>query len=376
MSGLSLHLDCAAGEQFRLQLACELPATGITAIYGPSGSGKSTLLDCIAGLRRAAADSEIRFRGEYWQRPRLFVPPWQRRTAYVFQDARLFPHLNVEQNLRYALRRRHRDRGVSLAQVVSWLQLDDLLAQHPASLSAGQAQRVAIARALLSAPELMLLDEPLANLDHAASQQIIGQLQQLNTDLELPMLYVSHDIEEVSQLADQLVLLEQGRLAAQGSLLDLCSRLDTRLSREDQAAAIVVGTTAHHDARFSLTELDVEGQPLLLAGPRLAPGQLRRLRIPARDVSVQAAANRQQHTQHPAGNAQRHAGGGALPGAAAPRAGVAVPAGPHHPQIGRPPAAAGGGQTLCPDQERSAVDGAGTGRWLSIPTTASARTRS
>ena len=286
MSGLSLQLDCAAGEQFRLQLACELPATGITAIYGPSGSGKSTLLDCIAGLRRAAADSEIRFRGEYWQRPRLFVPPWQRRTAYVFQDARLFPHLNVEQNLHYALRRRHRDRGVSLAQVVSWLQLDDLLAQHPASLSAGQAQRVAIARALLSAPELMLLDEPLANLDHAASQQIIGQLQQLNTDLELPMLYVSHDIEEVSQLADQLVLLEQGRLAAQGSLLDLCSRLDTRLSREDQAAAIVVGTTAHHDARFSLTELDVEGQPLLLAGPRLAPGQLRRLRIPARDVSV------------------------------------------------------------------------------------------
>jgi len=286
MSGLSLRLDFTAGADFRLQLDCELPGEGITAIYGPSGSGKSTLLDCIAGLRQSGADSVIRFRDEYWQRPGSFVPTWRRGVAYVFQDARLFSHLNVRQNLHYALRRRHRDNGVGLQQVISWLQLHELLEHHPGSLSAGQGQRVAIARALLSAPDLLLLDEPLANLDHAASQQCIGQLQELAVELGLPMLYVSHDIEEVSQLADQLVLLEGGRLVAQGSLLELCSRLDTRLSQEEQAAAIVVGTVTRHDPEFCLTELDVEGQALLVGGSNHATGSKRRLRIPARDISV------------------------------------------------------------------------------------------
>ena len=286
MSGLSLRLDCTGEADFRLRLDCELPAAGITAIYGPSGSGKSTLLDCIAGLRRPGADSVVRFRDEYWQRPGSFVPTWRRRVAYVFQDARLFPHLDVRQNLHYALRRRHRDNGIGLQQVISWLQLDELLAHDPGALSAGQGQRVAIARALLSAPDLLLLDEPLANLDHTASQQCIVQLRQLADELDLPMLYVSHDIEEVSQLADQLVLLQDGCLVARGSLLELCSRLDTRLSQEEQAAAIVIGTVARHDPEFCLTELAVEGQPLLVGGNSHATGSTRRLRIPARDVSV------------------------------------------------------------------------------------------
>lgn len=286
MSGLSLRLDYSGGADFRLRLDCELPAAGITAIYGPSGSGKSTLLDCVAGLRRPEADSVVRFRDEYWQRPGSFVPSWRRRVAYVFQDARLFPHLNVRQNLRYALQRRHGDNGIGLQQVASWLQLDALLDHDPGALSAGQGQRVAIARALLSAPDLLLLDEPLANLDHAASQQCISHLQQLANELDLPMLYVSHDIEEVSQLADQLVLLEGGCLTGQGSLLELCGRLDTRLSQEEQAAAIVIGTVTRHDTEFCLTELEVEGQALLVGGNRQAAGSKRRLRIPARDVSV------------------------------------------------------------------------------------------
>ena len=158
--------------------------------------------------------------------------------------------------------------------------------RRPDTLSAGQKQRVAIGRALLSAPRLMLLDEPLANLDHAASQQCLGYLQRLAREVDLPMLYVSHDIEEVSQLADHLLLLEQGRLADQGSLLELCSRLDTRLSHEAQAAAIAVGTITRHDEDFGLTELSIEGQSLLVGSLPYAPGQQRRLRIPARDVSV------------------------------------------------------------------------------------------
>ena len=286
MNGLALQLDCPGEQHFRLQVDCVLPTTGVTAIYGPSGSGKSTLLDCIAGLRRPKSPGHVRFQGESWMTAETFVPPWQRRVAYVFQDARLFPHLNVQQNLDYAVSRRTHDDGPGMQQVVCWLELAQLLRRSPAALSAGQKQRVAIGRALLSAPQLLLLDEPLANLDHSASQQCLIYLQRLTKELQLPILYVSHDIEEVSQLADYLVLLENGKIADQGSLLDLCGRLDTRLSHEEQAAAIVLGTIGQGDPEFGLTELEVEGQTLLVGLQQHAPGQRRRLRIPARDVSV------------------------------------------------------------------------------------------
>ena len=286
MNDLTLQLDCRGQDSFRLQLDCQLPGSGVTAIYGSSGSGKSTLLDCIAGLRRPEPGGLIRFQGEDWLSPDLFVPPWLRRVAYVFQDSRLFPHLDVKQNLEYASRRCPANSGTSMQQVVRWLALGELLNHNPAELSAGQRQRVAIGRALLSAPKLLLLDEPLANLDHAASQQCLACLQHLARELALPMLYVSHDIEEVSQLADHLVLLEQGRIVDQGSLLDLCGRLDSRLSHEEQAAAILLGTIGTHDPDFALTELEVEGETLLLGSRQQPAGQQRRLRVPARDVSV------------------------------------------------------------------------------------------
>jgi molybdate transport system ATP-binding protein len=286
MNGLALKLDCSGEQHFRLQVDCELPATGVTAIYGPSGSGKSTLLDCIAGLRRPTNGGLVRLAGESWMTADTFIPPWQRRVAYVFQDARLFPHLNVQQNLDYAVSRRTHGDGPEMQDVIRWLELAELLQRSPAALSAGQKQRVAIGRALLSAPRLLLLDEPLANLDHSASQQCLRYLQRLTKELQLPILYVSHDIEEVSQLADYLVLLENGKIADQGSLLDLCGRLDTRLSQEEQAAAIVLGTIGRGDPEFGLTELEVEGQTLLVGLQQHAPGQKRRLRIPARDVSI------------------------------------------------------------------------------------------
>jgi molybdate transport system ATP-binding protein len=286
VSGLSLKLKCRGDDGFALQLDCTLPATGVTAIYGPSGSGKSTLLDCIAGLRAPHADSVIRLDSETWQAPDVMVPPWKRHIGYVFQDARLFPHLNVQQNLNYALARRATPGNIGLAQVVTWLELGELLLRATDTLSAGQKQRVAIGRALLSSPRLLLLDEPLANLDHAARQQCLRCLQRLSDELQLPMLYVSHDIEEVSQLADHLLLLDQGRLVEQGSLLELCSKLDTRLSHEEQAAAILTASVAQHDTAFALTELAVDGHSLFVNHLPHAPGQTRRVRIPARDVSV------------------------------------------------------------------------------------------
>lgn len=286
MNGLLLDIHYHGDNGFSLRLDCELPASGITAVYGPSGSGKSSLLDCIAGLRLPTPDSVIRLGSATWQEPGHSVPAWKRGIGYVFQDTRLFPHLNVRQNLHYPLARRPLPHTISFDQVVAWLELEELLSRSIDTLSAGQKQRVAIGRALLFSSRLLLLDEPLANLDHAASQECLRCLQRLSPELQLPMLYVSHDIEEVSQLADHLLLLDQGHMVEQGSLLALCSQLDTRLSHEEQAAAILTARVSQHDANYGLTELEVDGHTLFVNHLPHAPGQLRRVRIPARDVSV------------------------------------------------------------------------------------------
>ena len=286
MSQLALKVQCRGDQGFELAVDCQVPDRGVTAIYGPSGSGKSTLLDCIAGLRQADGDSEIRFRNQHWQDADGSLPPWQRRIGYVFQDARLFQHLDVAGNLNYAQQRATAKPPATRDSLVAWLELDTLLQQMPASLSAGQKQRVAIARALLSAPQLLLLDEPLANLDHQASARCLAYLQHLAAELDLPMLYVSHDIEEVSQLADYLLLLDNGKVSDQGSMLDLCSRLDSRLSHEEQAAAIVLGTVSGHDPEFGLSHITVEDQLLQVNHLEQPVGTTRRVRIPARDVSI------------------------------------------------------------------------------------------
>lgn len=286
MSGLSLDLHCAGEQGFSLQLQCELPTDRVTGICGPSGSGKTTLLDCIAGLREVGANSQIRFEDERWHDAGHNLPSWQRQLGYVFSDARLFPHLDVLGNLRYALTRRGNRPGPDIAAVIGWLELETLLTQRPDTLSAGQQQRVAIARALLAGPRLLLLDEPLANLHEAARQHCLRCLQRLATELELPMLYVSHTLEELTQIADDLLLLESGRLVEHGPLLQLCSRLDTRLAQDERAAAIVRTSVVGHDESFGLTELRVEGQSLYVNQLPHPPGSVRRVRIPARDVSL------------------------------------------------------------------------------------------
>lgn len=285
MSALALELRCEGDGGFTLDIATTLDARGVTAIYGPSGSGKSTLLDCVAGLRAPAAGSAIRFGDALWHSDERSLPPWERRIGYVFQDARLFPHLSVEDNLLYGARRKGRG-AVALADVCNWLDLEKLLPKSPANLSGGEKQRVAIGRALLSEPQLLLLDEPLANLDGAASRQCLAYLQTVAARARIPVLYVSHDIEEVSRIADHIVLLEQGRLVDQGPLLELSCRLDTRLSHEEQAAALLDATVAGHEPAFGLTRLDVEGQAIFVNLLDEQAGDSYRVRIPARDVSL------------------------------------------------------------------------------------------
>jgi molybdate transport system ATP-binding protein len=286
MSQLHARISLQRDSAFRLQVDVRFPTRGLTAIYGPSGSGKTTLLYCIAGLLRGDSESEISFGDQVWQQGEQLTPTHQRKVGFVFQDARLFPHLSVRGNLAFALDRKHGSSGPTLEQVCSWLRLDELLELASDQLSRGQQQRVAIARALLSAPDILLLDEPLANIDLKSRREIIQHLQELQRDSAIPMLYVSHDMEEVANLADWLVVMECGSIAAQGSLLELCSRLELALAHEEQAAVILQAQVAGHDKEYGLTELLLEGQSLFLTTLATAPGQTLRLRVPARDVSL------------------------------------------------------------------------------------------
>ena len=286
MSDMQLRLSLIRESGFRLQLDTRIPGRGISAIYGPSGCGKTTLLYCLAGLLRADAGSEIYVGDQQWQGAEQFLPAHQRRVGFVFQDARLFPHLDVAANLAYALKRRRSDKGPTLAQVCDWLQLEPLLSQAGNALSRGQQQRVAIGRALLSAPDILLMDEPLANIDAASRVQIIGHLERLQRESQVPVVYVSHDMEEVARLADWLLVMDAGQIVAEGDTLELCSHLELAIAHEEQAAACVSATVTRQDREFGLTELNLEGQSLTVAAVEATAGSIMRLRIPARDISL------------------------------------------------------------------------------------------
>ena len=273
-------------QQFTLSLHTALNSKGITAIYGHSGAGKTTLLRWIAGLEQNTG-GHLTFNNQIWQDENTHLPTRQRQLAYVFQDARLFPHLTVQGNLNFAYRRRFNNNGPSMAQACQWLELTPLLQQYPDQLSGGEQQRVAIARALLSSPQLILMDEPLASLDSHSKQRILRHLESLQLRLAIPIIYVSHDLEEVSRLANQLLLLENGQLSAQGPMLELSTRLDLSLSHQENAASIIEARIQQHDERYQLTELQIDGRlPLFLTKIGGDIGDSVRVRIPARDVSI------------------------------------------------------------------------------------------
>lgn len=209
-----------------LDIDLTLPTQGITALFGPSGSGKTTILRCLAGLDRIK-HGRIRVGESVWQNEQVFVPTHQRALGYVFQENSLFPHLSVKHNLEYGLKRCPKERQkYSFEQVVAWLGLSALLKRQPHELSGGQRQRVAIGRAILTSPELLLMDEPLSNLDQGSKNEILPYLKNISIEANVPMIYVSHALTEVLYLADTLALIDQGRITAVGSPQDLAPQLD------------------------------------------------------------------------------------------------------------------------------------------------------
>jgi len=276
---------------FALDVDMQLPAHGVTALFGPSGSGKTTLLRCIAGLERASGGL-LRVKDEVWQEGKLFLTTHQRPLGYVFQEASLFPHLSVRRNLEYGWQRiAASERKVQLEQVILLLGLSQLIDRNdPSSLSGGERQRVAIGRALLTSPSLLLMDEPLSALDTASKQEILFYLERLHGELDIPVLYVSHALDEVARLADYLVLLERGRVIASGALNDTLSRLDLPTAHLDDAGAVIEAKVAVHDEAYHLTRLDFSGGNLWVSKVERAVGSVVRARLLARDVSVAITA--------------------------------------------------------------------------------------
>ena len=278
-------------ESFALDATFSAPAAGVTALFGPSGSGKTTLLRCIAGLERAAGTLQVN--GETWQDDTQWMPTHKRPLGYVFQEASLFPHLSVRANLEYGYQRIPASgRKVLLDQAVEWLGLSHLIERNdPAQLSGGERQRVAIGRALLTSPRLLLMDEPLSALDTASKQDILPYLERLHRELEIPVLYVSHALDEVARLADHLVLLQQGRVIASGTLNETLSRLDLPTAHLDDAGAVIEAAVAIQDETYHLTRLDFSGGNLWVSKVERAAGTLMRARILARDVSIAIVAS-------------------------------------------------------------------------------------
>ena len=271
--------------EFQLAVDVELPDTGITVLFGQSGSGKTTLLRCIAGLQRAT-QGFFSIKNHVWQdsSQQLFLPTHQRALGYIFQDANLFAHLTVHDNLRYGLKRLGKE--LHDTALLELLGIEHLLTRMPANLSGGEKQRVAIARALLLQPDLLLMDEPLAALDMQRKQELLPFLSRLPHELNIPMLYVTHAQAEVAQLADYLVLLEQGKVVTAGNLTDTLSRLDLHLATERHAVSVWQVMVLAHEDDYQLTRVGFDGGELSIPAIAAPIGTALRLQIEARDVSI------------------------------------------------------------------------------------------
>lgn len=274
-------------------LDAELRApTGVTALFGRSGSGKTTLVNALAGLLRVQSGRVVlNGRVLFDSTSRIDLPPQHRRIGYVFQDARLFPHLSVRGNLGYGARFAPPGaEGPGLEEVAALLGIGPLLNRRPATLSGGEAARVAIGRALMARPAMLALDEPLAALDAPRRADILPYLERLRDAAHLPILYVSHNADEVARLATTLVLLDQGRVLRAGPVGQVMASPEAaRLFGPQEAGAVLSARIAAQDPD-GVTRLDSPAGPILLPQIPGATGQPLRLRIYARDVILSRSA--------------------------------------------------------------------------------------
>ncbi|MFI3308377.1 molybdenum ABC transporter ATP-binding protein ModC [Ewingella allii] len=268
-----------------LQVTQNLPAQGITAIFGLSGAGKTSLINAIGGLTkpdtgRIALNNRPLFDADKG----ICLPPEKRRIGYVFQDARLFPHYRVQGNLQYGMAASMRGQFDS---IVALLGIGPLLNRFPLTLSGGEKQRVAIGRALLTAPEILLMDEPLAALDLPRKRELMPYLEKLAKEVNIPILYVTHSLDEILRLADKVLVLDNGSVLAMGDLEEVWASNIMRpwLPREEQSSVLNVSVLEHHP-RYDMTALAIGDQRLWIGKVDAAEGTSMRVRVNAADVSL------------------------------------------------------------------------------------------
>lgn len=271
---------------FTLDVSFCVERPGITALFGPSGAGKTTTINALAGLFRPREGRIVLDDRVVLDTQRsIFVPPRKRRVGYVFQDARLFPHMSVLDNLRFGLRRTAGANAAEFSEIVAMLDLESLFSRKPAKLSGGERGRVAIGRALLADPSLLLLDEPLAALDAARREEILPYLESLRDRARIPMFYVTHSVEDMARLADDVIILNAGRVTRQGRVFDLLSDLEfSQMTGMAPYGAVIRVHVAEQRTSDGLTMLAFEGG--YLAVPRLERnvGATLRIRVRAEDI--------------------------------------------------------------------------------------------
>ncbi len=270
---------------FSLDVRFDAPTPGVTALFGRSGCGKTTVVHAIAGLVTPEA-GRIALDGETFFGAGANVRAERRRIGCVFQDARLFPHRTVSGNLRYGLTRAPAaERRIALDEVVDLLGLRELLGRRPRQLSGGERHRVAIGRALLSQPRLLLLDEPLASQDLARRAELLPYLDRLCSRLRMPIVYVSHQFDEVVRLATHVVVLESGRVAAQGDVAQASRSAALRaIVGSEGIGAVLEGVVEGPDRETGLTRVRIGSQSLRLAMDEARAGERARIHLLARDV--------------------------------------------------------------------------------------------
>ncbi|MEG3639348.1 molybdenum ABC transporter ATP-binding protein [Magnetococcus sp. PR-3] len=285
MSNIQAHFQDNLGT-FNLDVSLTAPGRGVTALFGHSGSGKTTVLRCVAGLHRAQR-GELSFLGERWQSQTQFIPTHKRPIGYVFQEASLFPHMSVRGNLDFAIQRaKGTSKWIDFDEVVALLGVEPLLERAPLRLSGGERQRVGMARALLTQPRLLLMDEPLAALDRISKREILPYLESLHERLEIPTLYVSHDLEEVERLADHMCYLEKGEVKLHGPIETLLTHPELPFAKDPVAGVVLQGTPTAFEAEHHLTKLQIHPGFNVYVPGDLNQRTHCRLRIQAANVSL------------------------------------------------------------------------------------------
>lgn len=243
-----------------IEMQSEILLSGITAIIGKSGSGKTSLLRFLSGLDRAT-QGEVKFANEVWQSKNYFKKTHLRGCAFVFQDPSLFPHLNVEQNLKFALQ--SENEKIKFQEVVQVLGLESLLTRDVNTLSGGQKQRIALGRALLSNPKVIFMDEPLSSLDNKSKQEILPYLQKITSNYLLPIVYVSHNLEEIYKIADRLMVIDEGKIINAGGIKEVLSDIEffSNIKSSDQSAGVILETQVlSYNKKYNIFDVQCEGQ--------------------------------------------------------------------------------------------------------------------